>query len=103
MDESIYEFQALFFRAIGNSVRLKILYTLRERAKTVTEIMQETGYYQENVSRHLSTLRNAGVVGSERHGATIFYNLTDPNVGEVCDLVHSVLVKHMQHQSQIIK
>jgi DNA-binding transcriptional ArsR family regulator len=103
MDDSIFEFQADFCKAMGNAARLKILHTLRERAKTVAEIIQETGYYQENVSRHLSVLRSVGVVGSERHGTTISYSLTDPEVGEVCDLVRSVLVKHILHRSQIFK
>jgi DNA-binding transcriptional ArsR family regulator len=103
MDDSIYEFQAEFCKAMGNAARLKILHTLHEHAKTVKEIVQETGYHQETVSRHLSELRNAGVVSSERRGTTISYSLSDPKVGEVCDLVRNVLVKHMQHQSQIFK
>jgi DNA-binding transcriptional ArsR family regulator len=103
MDDSIFEFQADFCRAMGNAVRLKILHTLRERGKTVTEIKQETGYTQATVSRHLSLLHSVGVVRSERHGTTVFYNLIDPKVGEVCDLVRSVLVRHMQDRSQIFK
>jgi DNA-binding transcriptional ArsR family regulator len=103
MNDSIFEFQADFCKAMGNAARLKILHTLRERAKTVTEIMQETGYHQENVSHHLSVLRRVGVVDSERHGTTVFYSLTDPKVGEVCDLVREVLVKHIQHRSLIFK
>jgi DNA-binding transcriptional ArsR family regulator len=103
MDDSIFDFQADFCKAMGNAGRLKILHTLRERAKTETEIMHETGYHQETVSRHLSILRRVGVVDAERHGTNVFYSLTDPMVGEVCDLVRDVLVKKMQHQSQIFK
>ncbi len=88
---------------MGNAIRLKVLHTLRDRAKTVTEIMQETGYSQASISRHLSVLRSVGVVSSERHDTAIFYNLTDPKVGEVCDLVRSVLVEHMHRRSQIFK
>ena len=103
MDDSIFEFQAGFCRAMGNAVRLKILHTLRERSKSVTEIMQETGYSQATVSRHLSVLRSVGVVGSERHGTAVLYNLTDPKVGEVCDLVRNVLVDHMKERSDMFK
>ncbi len=101
MDESIFEFQAGFCRAMGNAVRLKILHSLRERSKSVTEIIQETGYSQANVSRHLSVLRSVGVVDSERQGTAIQYSLTDPKVGEVCDLVRNVLVDHMKQRSKI--
>jgi ArsR family transcriptional regulator len=103
MDDSIFEFQADFCKAMGNAARLKILHTLRERGKTVSEIIRETGYSQANVSRHLSVLRGVGVVDSERHGTTIFYRLTDPKVGEVCDLVRNVLAVHMKQRSEMFK
>lgn len=88
---------------MGNAARLKILHTLREHEKTVSEITQQTGYSQANVSRNLSVLRNVGVVVSERHGAAIRYRLTDPKVGEVCDLVRNVLTVHMNQRSEIFK
>jgi ArsR family transcriptional regulator len=103
MDDSIFEFQADFCKAMGNAARLKILHALRERGKTVSEIIRETGYSQANVSRHLSVLRGVGVVDSERHGTTIFYRLTDPKVGEVCDLVRNVLAVHMKQRSEMFK
>ena len=102
MDKSIFEFQADFCKAMGNPVRLQVLHTLRGHPKTVSEIAHETGLSQSNVSRQLGVLRGIGVVNHQRHGMEMLYILTDPQVGEVCDLVRKVLSEHMQRRSQII-
>ena len=102
MDKSIFEFQAEFCKAMGNAMRLQVLHTLRDGPKTVTEILQETGFSQTNVSRQLAVLRGVGVVDHQRQGTEMLYVLTDPQVGEVCDLVRKVLSEHMQRLSQII-
>jgi len=103
MNESIFEFQAEFCKAMGNAMRLQVLHTLRNGPKTVTEIMQETGFSQTNVSRQLAVLRGVGVVDHQRRGTEMLYVLTNPQVGEVCDLVRKVLSEHMQRLSQIIE
>jgi DNA-binding transcriptional ArsR family regulator len=102
MDKSIFEFQAEFCKVMGNAMRLQVLHTLRDSPKTVTEIVQETGFSQTNVSRQLAVLRGVGVVDHQRQGTEMLYVLTDPQVGEVCDLVRKVLSEHMQRLSQII-
>ena len=102
MDKSIFEFQAEFCKAMGNAMRLQVLHTLRDGPKTVTEIVQETGFNQTNVSRQLAVLRGVGVVDHQRQGTEMLYVLTDPQVSEVCDLVRKVLSEHIQRLSQII-
>jgi ArsR family transcriptional regulator, arsenate/arsenite/antimonite-responsive transcriptional repressor len=103
MDETIFEIQAEFCKAMGNAMRLQVIHTLRDRPKTVTEIMQETGYSQSNISRHLSVLRGVEVVSAERRGTEMLYSLTDPNVRELCDLVRKMLSGHINRRSQLIR
>jgi DNA-binding transcriptional ArsR family regulator len=102
MDKSIFEFQADFCKAMGNPVRLQVLHSLRNRSKTVSEIAHETNLSQPTVSRQLGVLRGIGVVNHEKQGTETLYVLTDPQVGEVCDLVRKVLSEHMQRRMQII-
>jgi DNA-binding transcriptional ArsR family regulator len=103
MNPSIFEFQASFCKAMGNPIRLQVIHALRDQPKTVTEIMQDTGSSQSNISRHLSVLRGIGVVKSERHGTEIFYCLADPKAGEVCDLVRKMLSEQMHKRLKIIQ
>jgi DNA-binding transcriptional ArsR family regulator len=64
VDDAKFGFQENFCKAMGNAFRL--------------EIMQETGYNQANVSRHLAVLRKVGAVQYDRQGATFCYRLADP-------------------------
>lgn len=96
MERSIFDIQADFCKAMGNAIRLQVLYTLRERSMIVNEIVAQTGFSQSIVSRQLSALCPAGVVDCQRHGIEMFYQLSDSQVGEVCDLVRKALSEQMK-------
>ncbi|HEX5807798.1 MAG TPA: metalloregulator ArsR/SmtB family transcription factor [Anaerolineales bacterium] len=100
MNRSIFEMQADFCKAMGNAARQQIIHTLRERQMKVSDIAQVTGLSQTLVSRQLSTLRNAGVVKFQRQGSETIYQLTDDNIGKVCDLVRKVLSAQLHRQSE---
>jgi DNA-binding transcriptional ArsR family regulator len=103
VNRSIFEIQADFCKAMGNASRLQIIHALRERPMNVSEIARHTGLRQPLVSRQLSILRNVGVVEFQRQGNETIYQLTDKDIGEVCDLVRKVLTAHMQKQSNVFR
>jgi DNA-binding transcriptional ArsR family regulator len=98
MERSIFDIQAEFCRAMGNATRLQILHFLRERPMTVSEIMAKLKLSQSMISRQLSVLRSVG----ERHGNEMVYHLTNEKIGEVCDLVRTVLIEEMHKQSEAL-
>ena len=103
MERSIFDIQAEFCRAMGNATRLQILYIIRERPMTVSEIAGELGKNQSNVSRQLAVLHSVGVVSGERNGTEIRYHITDEKIGEVCDLVQKVLLEQTQRQTDALR
>lgn len=74
-------------KAMGNPVRLRILHTLEDGELTVGEVRQRVGGSQANVSKHLSQLRNAGLVGSRREGVRVYYRVSDEMVFTICRAV----------------
>ncbi|RPJ25073.1 MAG: ArsR family transcriptional regulator [Chloroflexi bacterium] len=100
MNRSIFEIQADFCKAMGNAARLQILHVLREHAMHVGEIARATGFSPSLVSRQLGILRNVGVVQCQRQGNEMLYQLSDEDIGEVCDLVRKVLSAQMHRQSK---
>ncbi len=80
---------AAMLKAMGDPVRLKILYFLRQREHSVSELVEELGCSQANVSKHLSTLKTAGLVESRTDKQSRFYHVADPVVNSVCDSVCS--------------
>ncbi len=74
-------------KVLGDESRLRILQALEEGERSVSEILERTGLSQTLASFHLRTLREAGVVTTERRGPFIFYSLADPslpNLLEAC-------------------
>ncbi len=66
---------AELFKALGDEIRLKILHSLFDKEKCVTDIMNELKLAQSLVSHHLKTLKVAGLIESERDGHKICYSL----------------------------
>lgn len=78
---------AIMLKAMGDPVRLRILYHLRQREYTVSELVEELGCSQANVSKHLAILKAAALVESRTDKQNRLYHVTDPVVDSVCDSV----------------
>jgi DNA-binding transcriptional ArsR family regulator len=75
------------FKGLAEPARLRILYTLGRGELTVSQLIEETGLGQANVSKHLQVLRAAGFVERRKEGLFVYYSLADGDVLELCDLV----------------
>lgn len=102
MEYSLFEAQADFCKTMGNASRLQLLHILRETPHTVGELATQTGLSPSAVSRQLSTLRSMGVVTAHRQRQEVLYQLADPKIGEVCDMVRQVLVEQILTKSKMI-
>jgi DNA-binding transcriptional ArsR family regulator len=80
---------ALYFRLLGEPMRLKILQAVCRQPRTVGDIMQAVGATQANVSKHLALLATAGILTRQRDGQCIYYGLKDPLTLRMCELVHN--------------
>ncbi|RPI26869.1 MAG: ArsR family transcriptional regulator [Chloroflexota bacterium] len=68
------------FRGFSDPSRLSILEALRAGPLTVTEIVEQTGLSQSNVSNHLGCLNDCGLVRRTQKGRYVFYDLRDERV-----------------------
>lgn len=71
----VYGREAAAFKALGHPTRLFIAHQLGKRDTCVCELRDLVGNDISTVSRHLSVLRNAGIVDSVRKGNRIIYRL----------------------------
>ena len=94
-DEAL-EIIANRFRQMSDPMRLKILHTLGEGEMSVTELVTATGAGQANVSKHLGTLLNAGIVARRKDGLRSMYRVADESILELCDVVCSRLRAEME-------
>ena len=89
---------ASWFRTLAEPSRLKILRVLEEGEKNITEIVDATGLTQANVSRHVQSLVDAGMVGRRREGLAAICFITDPSIADLCDNVCTNLLKRLSNQ-----
>ena len=83
------------FRMLAQPMRLRLLNELRDGEKTVTTLVEATGAGQANVSKHLSLLADAGMVGRRKEGLNVYYFIADESLFELCDLVCGRLQKEL--------
>ena len=87
LSEEAFEMLGEQFKAFSEPMRLKLVYALMDGEKTVSELVEETGGLQANVSKHLRMLLEAGVVGRRKQGLNSYYSIADGSVFELCDLM----------------
>ena len=75
------------FKALADPARVSLLSAMRDGQRSVSELVDETGLGQANVSKHLARLHALGFVTRERDGLHIYYSLADRDVLKLCDLM----------------
>lgn len=93
-DEAL-EMIASQFKILSEAGRLKLLAALQAGEKNVTELIEHTGMPQANVSRHLRSLADAGIVTRRKEGAKAYYQITDKAIFELCHCVCGSLQKRL--------
>jgi DNA-binding transcriptional ArsR family regulator len=75
----------LFFRALGNPTRQRMIASLREGPKNVGRLCAELGLEQSRVSHSLRMLEAWGFVSSARSGKNVVYSLDSGRIGPILD------------------
>lgn len=91
------------FAILSEPMRLKLLQILLAGERPVNALAEAAGGTQANVSRHLQTLADAGMVSRRKEGLQVFYAIADPTIFELCDLVCSSLEKQMAKQATLFR
>jgi DNA-binding transcriptional ArsR family regulator len=85
--DELVELIARRFRVLGEPLRIKLLDRLRGGDATVNELTAALGASQQNVSKHLSVLAEAGIVGRRKDGTHVYYRIVDDGVFALCEQV----------------
>jgi DNA-binding transcriptional ArsR family regulator len=81
------ELIAARMRVIGDANRIRILDLLRDGELSVNQITDRLGTSQQNVSKHLGLLLQAGIVARRKEGTSSFYRVADAGVYDLCEQV----------------
>lgn len=85
--DEVFETAAEVFRVMSAPMRLKIISCLCNGEKNVSQLLEEISTTQPNMSQHLNTLYQSGVIGKRREGVQIFYRIINDRVVTLCRAV----------------
>lgn len=102
LPDDLIELIARRFRVLGEPMRIKLLDHLRERPATVGELQTATASSQQNVSKHLGVLHDAGLLRRRKDGNFVRYEIADPAVFELCELVCGGLHRQLAELDQLL-
>lgn len=87
LTDPLVELIARRFRVLGEPMRIKLLDRLRDGSATVGELAESAGASQQNVSKHMAVLLDAGMVSRAREGNFTRYAIADPSIFDLCEQV----------------
>ena len=96
LPEDLAELIARRFRAIGDPMRVRILDLLRDGELSVNELAGRLGAGQQNVSKHLAVLADAGILARRKEGTHVYYGIADTGVFALCEQVCGSLQEQLR-------
>lgn len=96
-----FEARARIAKAMAHPTRLFIISELARGERCVCELTEMVGADVSTVSKHLSILKNAGIVQDRKVGSQVFYSLRCPCILEFFDCVEAVLRSVAEQQAAL--
>ena len=87
LPEDLAELIARRFRALGEPLRVRMLDLLRDGELSVNDLAGRLGAGQQNVSKHLTVLVDAGMLARRKEGNHVYYRIADEGVFALCEQV----------------
>ncbi|HUJ55828.1 MAG TPA: metalloregulator ArsR/SmtB family transcription factor [Gaiellaceae bacterium] len=87
LPEDLAELIARRFRVLGEPLRIRALDLLRDRELSVNALADKLGAGQQNVSKHLAVLADAGMLTRRKDGNHVYYRIADEGVFALCEQV----------------
>jgi DNA-binding transcriptional ArsR family regulator len=103
LPEALSELIAHRFHVLGEPMRIRLLDQLRDGEATVHEIAERAGASQQNVSKHLHLLHEAGIISRRKSGTQVRYRVVDEGVFELCEAVCSTAQRQVAELSTIFE
>ncbi len=94
LSEDFFYTIADFYKILGDSTRMKILYALDKKEMCVCDIANVLSMSKSSISHQLGTLRRSGIVKCRKMGKEVYYTLDDDHVKKVIEIG----IEHIEHK-----
>lgn len=96
-----YQLQAEMFKALAHPMRIYMLDKLKERPWCVCELASEVGIDKSVASKHLSQLKNAGLIEDEKRGTIVEYHLVAPCILEMAACAEGTILENRRRRLDV--
>jgi DNA-binding transcriptional ArsR family regulator len=103
LPEQLVDLIAQRFRVLGEPMRIKLLDRLRDGEATVGELQEALDASQQNVSKHLGVLLQAGMVSRTKQGTSSMFAIADEGVFELCEHVCGGLRRQLSELDTLLQ
>lgn len=100
--KTLFEARAQVIKALAHPTRLFFVDELSRGERCVCELQEMVGSDMSTISKHLSVLRNAGIIADEKRGNQVFYTLLVPCVLNFFGCVESVLQSRARQTTELL-
>jgi DNA-binding transcriptional ArsR family regulator len=102
LPDELIELIAHRFRVLADPTRIKLLDRLHRGEASVQELTVAIGSTQQNVSKHLGVLLQAGFVGRRKVGNYAYYSIVDEGVFVLCEDVCGSLAQQLEALREVV-
>ena len=100
--DELAELIARRFRVLGDPMRVRLLDQLRDGELSVNELAERLAAGQQNVSKHLALLADAGMLARRKDGNRVYYRISDDGIFDLCDQVCGSLQSQLSTLAALI-
>ena len=101
-EKPLLEAKANVFKALGHPTRLWIAEQLAQGEKCVCEFADQLDVDFSTISKHLSVLKQAGVVIDDKRGKMVYYRLKVPCILQFMPCVEDVVRAGVQERISLL-
>ncbi len=80
----VFDMAAQLFAVLSTPIRLRILSGLCNGELTVSQLVEQVGTTQPNLSQHLNVLYQSGILAKRKEGSQVFYRVQSERAVMLC-------------------
>lgn len=102
-EKILYEAKAKVLKALAHPTRLWMAEQLAAGEMCVCEFVDQVEADFSTISKHLSVLKQAGIVEDDKRGKQVWYKLKVPCVLNFMECVEAVIASNAKAQAELVK
>jgi DNA-binding transcriptional ArsR family regulator len=97
----VFQLAAELFGVLATPMRLRILSTLCDGERSVTQLLEKIDTTQPNLSQHLNVLYRTGVLAKRKEGTQVIYRVQSEKAVALCRAVCTQIAIEVDEGQQV--